>query len=177
MRKLLAAFASAIHAALCVPLEFLEALYDALRRKPVTDAVDHALAELEQAVEQAQAASVQPEQSSDLTTTLEAEVRGALAFCVVNARRSSARQPPIAGPAVSEPRLAEWTTRLDAVQAQRVLNATGARPGALQSHLDGSARILGVPAILSLDSYREMAVADAAIALDVEPPANAKMAI
>jgi len=32
-----------------------------------------------------------------------------------------------------------------------------------------------VPAILSLDSYREMAAADAAIAFDVEPPA--KMAI
>lgn len=175
MRKLLAAFASAIHAALCVPLEFLEALYDALRRKPVTDAVDHALAQLEQAVEQAQAASVQPEQSSDVTTTLEAEVRRALAFCVVNARRSSARQPSIAGPAVSEPRLAEWATRLDAAQAQRVLNATRARPGALRSHLDGSARILGVPPILSMDSYREMAVADAAIALEVEQPA--KMAI
>lgn len=177
MRQLLAVIASAIRAALRTPLDFLEVLYEALRRKPITSAADDALAQIEQAVEQAQAVSIEPKQPSDIVVALEAEVRGVLAYAIVNARRAAAGQPPVQGPAISDERLGDWAARLDAAQAQRVLNAMRARPGALQAHLDGSARILAVPAVLSLDGYREMADADVEVALREDAEPAAKMAV
>lgn len=177
MRQLLAIIGAAIRSALRVPVDFLEALYEALRPKPATAAADFALDQVEAAIAHAQDARqpTTPEPPSDL----EAAVRSALAYLIVNERRTAAGEPPVDGPdlgAVDE-RLGEWAARLDAQQAQRVLNAMRARPGAFEAHLTGEARILGVPAILSLDTYREMAAADVEIALREEPEPSTKMAI
>lgn len=169
MRQLLAFIAAAIRGALRAPIDFLEALYEALRRKHATNASDLAMAEVERAVEQAQAASVEAAPTNPIIVTLEAEVRGALAYTIVNARRSAAGQAPIDGPTISEPRFAEWAARLDSTQAQRVLKALKARPGhALLAHMDRSVRILGVPLILELETYKAMAAAEMEYALGPE---------
>lgn len=177
MKQFLAIIGAAIRAALRVPVDFLEALYETLRRRPITSAADHALSQIEQAVEQAQAGSVEPTAPSTLGAALEAEVRGALAYIIVNSRRAAAGQQPIESPTISNERLGEWAVRLDAAQAQRVLNAMRARPGALEAHLAGDARILGAPAILALDTYREMAEADVEIALRETDEPDAKIAV
>src|SRR6478609_5444927 len=88
MRQLFAVIGAAIRAALRVPLDFLEALFQALRPTPITDAADAAIDQVEQAIAQAQTAGRQPEtpkptRNSDHEFDLEAEIRSTLAYIVV----------------------------------------------------------------------------------------------
>lgn len=177
MRQLLAMIGAAIRAACRFPIDAVEAILEAFRPKPATAAADFALDQVEAAIAQAQEAKQPVGQAP--ASDLEAAVRSALAYLIVNERRLAAGQPLADGPdlgAVDE-RLGEWAARLNGQQAQRVLNAMGARPGAFEAHLTGSARILGVPVVLALDTYREMAAADAEVALREEPEPSTKIAI
>lgn len=168
MRQLIAMIAAAIRSALRIPVDAIDALLEAFRPKPSTAAADDAIGQVEAAIAHAQKAGRKPEapiphRDSDHTFDLEAEVRSALAYVIVNERRIQAGQAPVEAPnlALVDVRLGEWASRLNAAQAQRVLNAMKSRPQeALRAHVDGSAQIAGVPRVMSLAEYSNLSEAE-----------------
>lgn len=168
MRQLLAIIAAAIRSALRIPVDAIDAILQAFAPKPATGAADDAIDQVEAAVAKTQAAGRKPQtptpvRDSEHSFDLEAEVRSALAYAIVNERRIKAGQAPVDAPDLSlvDLQLREWVARLDSPQAQRVLNAMRSRPGeALRAHVDGSAQIAGVPRVLTLAEYSIMSKAE-----------------